>query len=378
MTVSPWYFGQVPQRLGVTAGAGVRYNVNALDVAANFANTNPQALQTYTITITAHDSTVYSFYVNDVEVTYTSDASATQAEIGAGLIADANSKSDVRSLFSFEYAAGVITATAVTYGTDIVIYDNDSYLVTAETTAPASASSIPFGRAIIDLQTYLGQSDASTCGLCVSDLLTEQVDTLTVTYAANEVYFVEIAVEGQTPLSVSVTATTDTATTHAAIVAAINAIMPASTVVAAGTSPDITLTAEKPGLSFVTSIGLKSGTASRLTLAHTVATPFTAIEKVFGGVALSNYTQPGTAVGSAASSYAANDTIAALKRGQVWVASSETVTPSDEVWVETASGDDSGKFFTSSSATRLQLSGVSWIPKPTWATGQSVNILSLA
>lgn len=375
-------FGQVTQRLGVAAGAGVRYNGSYLDPMQNLVNTGAQTFQTYTVEITAatNDAT-YTFTVDGVDVVYTADSSTSYAEIGAGLIAAANLEGTVGALFTLSYndSDHKITLTARALDTDVVVSDSDSKLTTVETVAPTAAAVIPFGRAVLNLGTFGGVAYAPQCGLCVTSLLAAQVDTLTVVYAASEVYSISIAVAGQIPVGVEVVADTNTATTTTAIVNAINARMPSNTVLAASSAAGtVTLTAEIPGLAFKTSIANTSGNTARLSLALTTATAATSLARVFAGIAEANYVQPGTTVGTATSSYAANDVVSCVKRGSVWVASSESVTSGADVYVETAAGDDSGKFFTTSSSTRLLVPGATWSPKPSYASGQNFNIVTLA
>jgi hypothetical protein len=60
------------------------------------------------------------------------------------------------------------------------------------------------------------------------------------------------------------------------------------------------------------------------------------------------------------------------------VYSEETPTASSKVYVETTAGDDAGKFYASSTSTRLQILGARWRPRATYATGQNLNQIVLA
>ena len=65
--------------------------------------------------------------------------------------------------------------------------------------------------------------------------------------------------------------------------------------------------------------------------------------------------------------YPGNSAVSAFGKGQIWIYSEESPTTSDKVYVET-SGADAGLFFTTGSATRLQLTGAKWFPAPSFST----------
>jgi hypothetical protein len=202
-----------------------------------------------------------------------------------------------------------------------------------------------------------GTGDAVEQGiLCATSSLVAQVDTLTATYAASEVYIISITIEGQQYGPVQVTANTDSATTATDIVTAINAMMPANTVLAAATSGGaLTLTAEVAGKAFSVSYGVKSGTAARLTLTHTTAGERSDINRCFRGISAHVHNNESTAIGASTPSYPPNSAVKVWTRGEVWVSNSQTPDGDDPVYVETASGSDSGKLYNTTSATRILL-----------------------
>lgn len=376
MTIPSGYYGSVPQRLpGYVIGGAV--DASYLDSVGTLVNADPQAKQVYTIVIdTVTNSATYTFYVNGIAVTYTADSSATAAEIGAGLIADAESDPNVYGLFSFTFDTSTITATAQSFGTNILVYDTDAKLTTTETVAPADAAEVPFGRGVLNLQTFGTNTETPYGSAVYAAKLTAQVDTFTVDYAASQLYLFTIKVDGQ-QFDFDVLADTDDATTSAAIAAAINGRMAANTVIATNPSAtSVVLTAEVAGKAFVTSVGTRSATAANLTLVNTTSGPLTDINQCFAGVALSNYTQPGTVVGTPQSSYVANQAMGVINRGRVAVYSEQTVTTSDKVYIETTAGADAGKFYNTSSATRLILSGAKWQPRVAYDS-TNINVLVL-
>jgi hypothetical protein len=185
-----------------------------------------------------------------------------------------------------------------------------------------------------------------------------------------------IAVAGVS-YSGQIAADTDSTTTAAALVAAVNAQMPANTVLASNALGVVTLTAEVPGLAFSISAGTKSGTAARAVQADVTVGPLSDINRCFAGAAISTYNQPGVTVGVANNSYIANSAMGVLSRGQVVVYSEQTVTTSDKVYIETSAGANQGLFYNTSTATRLQLTGATWIPRPSYDSS-TLNIVSLA
>lgn len=376
MTIPSGYYGSVPQRLpGYVIGGAV--DASYLDSVGTLVNADPQAKQVYTIVIdTVTNSATYTFYVNGIAVSYTADSSTSAAEIGAGLIAAAEADPNVYGLFSFSFDTATITATAQSFGTDILIYDTDAKLTTTETVAPADAAEVPFGRGVLNLQTFGSNTETPYGSLVYAAKLQAMVQTLTVAYTSGKAYEVIIGVDGQEYI-IYVVAATDLATLTTALVTDINGYMPANTVLASsGAAGTVTLTAEVPGKAFTVAMGAQT-TAANMSIAQTTVGPLTDINRCFAGVALSNYTQPGTVVGQSQSSYVANQAMGVINRGRVAVYSEQTVTTADKVYVETAAGADSGKFFNTSSATRLILSGAKWQPRVAFDSS-NINVIVLA
>lgn len=97
----------------------------------------------------AANSTLYSFYVGDELISYTSDGTATETEIHAGLKAafDANP-------VAFGLATAVATATELTItarfeGIPVTVEAADA-LLTVVTTAAVTGAGMPFGRAVVE------------------------------------------------------------------------------------------------------------------------------------------------------------------------------------------------------------------------------------
>jgi len=350
--------------------------LNDVDTVVNSA---PQAYQVSTITIdTVTNSATYTVTINGIDVSYTADASAVNTEIVAGLIAAIEQDPATGgSVTCAATSATVITLTGRTAGEVFTLTDSDAKITCATTTAADDADPIGFGLLLIDEGT---DSDGSRLGsLAKSSSLTAQVDTITFTYAAGEVYYVDIAmVDGSAPKSVAVAADTDTATTATAIYNAINAIMPANTVVATNPSSGVVvLTAEVAGKAFVTGIGLKSGTIARAALVNTTSGVDTDINRAALGISVHTYDEESTTAGVSTPSYPGNAGVKTLRKGDIAVECSETVTFGLPVYVELGVTADNGKFFVASSATRVRLNRAIWVRDEQSGADNEVAILRL-
>ena len=321
-------------------------------------NSAPQAYEVHTITVAGSPTNSHEFIVtiNGIDVSYTSDGSATSTEVVNGLTAAINNEPGVRATVrAVATSSTVVTVTAITPGVAFTMTDADSDLTCATSTSAASADAIEFGRLVVGAASLDSTLHLPSVFKPVSTYLTAQVETLTATYSAAEVYYVQIAIEEQVYGPVAVTANTDSATTATDIASAVNGMMPANSVIAAATSGGaLTLTAEVAGKAFSVVYGTKSGTAARLTLAHTTATDLTDIAKCMRGITTLHVDTQATSIGGGTSSYAANEGVNYVTNGCVWVASTEAVTPGSDVYVET-SGASAGLFYTTTSATRIKL-----------------------
>lgn len=319
-------------------------------------NSAPQAYNVQTITVAGSPTSSHEFTVtiNGIDCSYTSDGSATSQEVVDGLTAAINNEPGVRATVrAVATSSTVVTVTGITPGVTFTMTDADGDLTCAVVTAAASADAIEFGRLVVGAASLDSTLHLPSVFKPVSTYLTAQVDTLTVDYAASEVYYIDITIAGET-YHAEVDANTDDATTATDIRTAINAAMPANTVIATGATDQVILTAEVPGLAFVTAVGVKSETVARLALVHTTATDLTDITKCMRGITTLHTDVQATSIGSGTSSYAANEGVNYCTNGCVWVASTEAVTPGSSVYVET-SGASAGLFYATSSATRIKL-----------------------
>lgn len=342
-------------------------------------NSDPQAAQVSTILIdTATNSATYTVTVDEVDVSIVADASATKPEIADALADALNQEPSVYGrASSASDGVATVTMTGQYPGVAFVLSDDDAKLTTADVTAADEADAVEFGRLVISggYQT----DEANELGIKVkSSALDAQIDSMVVTYAAAELYGVSIKIDGE-EYGVEVAADTDTDTTGAAIVTAINAMMPANTVLAAYTAgtDTVSLTAEVAGKAFSTSRWLKSGTVARLTLVHTLATVDSDINKVALGVSVYTTDEENTTEEGDDVVYPANAGVQILRKGLIWVASAQSVSRGEKVYVETGVTASNGKFYNTASATRLLLDGATWERASRSSSGDNIALLSI-
>lgn len=344
------------------AVAGMRATTNHLDRLLWLVNANPQAKELYTLVVdTATNSEDYGVNLtdpNDASVVYSADSGTSKAEIADGL-ADEWNESPLCRAIAVAASNGVdtVTFTGVYEGVAFTMEEdeNAAKVTLTNTTNAAEADSVPFGRGIVSLSVEADEADEYGI-LAKSSVLTAQVDTITVDYAAGELYTVTIEVDDETYGIGPITADTDDATTSAAIFNAINAMMPANTVVATNPSAtSVVLTAEVAGKAFKARVSLKSGTTARLSLAHTTSGPETDIRECLRGVSMYTTSEAAQTVAGDDPVYPANAGVEVIGKGLVWVENTQSPSMGDDVYIELGVTADNGKFFTTSSATRVKL-----------------------
>lgn len=301
---------------------------------------------------------------------YTSDGSATTAEIAAGLAAAVANLPHFGSFCVVTYTAAASTfdTTGPADGTAFTLTDASGDISQSTITAAATGTDVEPGVLVcIDPLSSLFPAPrfVSTASL------TAQVDVITMTYAATTVYSVDITVAGNT-YSASTVGATDLATTRTALVAAINAEMPARTVLAAtGTAAgEIDLTAELAGQPFSVTVNVHTSTGTLVETSST-ALPTDDIAVVFGGVVKRTLAQDET-LGVNEVVYGPGSDITVKARGMCYV--SATVTNPQTAYVTLATG----VLGTSGGAGILPLpSSLAWFQAPA-PNGSGVAVLRLS
>lgn len=114
-----------------------------------FINADPQAKQKERITVdTASDDTEYKVTINTVDVTFTSDSSATKTEIRDGLKSAINSEHLINPKVTATDGSGSdeLDVESTYPGVSFTLSEGDPNLSTSTLTANAEAKEVPFGR----------------------------------------------------------------------------------------------------------------------------------------------------------------------------------------------------------------------------------------
>lgn len=328
-------------------------------------STSPQAKQVTTMTVPASPdaSTLYSVTVDGVTASYTTDASATQAELGAGLVEAINAKAGIRAKMIASYAGGTLTLTAVWPGTSHTVTNNaadttnDLGTVTAATAA-ASAGVVEPG--LVMVTTGDDEDSGVPYGLVpTSSLMTAQVMTFTIAGASGDSYVPVVRINGKVYQGDAVEFNTNADTTCTDIATEINAVLPAETVLAAavGSGGAITFTAEVEGAEFEAEIitGVSGEAAKAYTTGPSIST---SIRRAFLGLSvrrldLENQTDDGDDP-----AYKANEPVEVAERGAMVVQKDTTESWSygDELYVSVASATK-GRLYNTAGTDRV------WLPR---------------
>lgn len=370
---------------------GQRKSASPLDQIKTYANTNPQAAQVSTITVTGTptNNAVETVVVAGQSVSYTADGSTSQSEVVVGLVAALQNDpiAGRAASYSGNTGTGVITCTGRWPGVSFTLTTASADLSVATVTAAATADVVPFGVAMIKLpNTYsLG---VECCAVATTANLTAMVRTITVTYAASENYQVFITVDDKTYETKAVVANTDDATTAADLVTAINDtnLLPAYTVVAAATTGgNLTLTAEVPGKAFKASVVAKNNPA-KISIADTTVGPSTDFWQVFVGISELADNVEGvysTTSDAGASGYKPDAGVKCVSYAPdgIYVDNSETPTDSSDVYISLDPSFPGQIFASASPQYRLKVTGdnkrkVYWQGNPDMAA-DGLGILGL-
>lgn len=269
------------------------------------------------VSFAAVNSQAYTFTVDGVTVTYTSDASATLAEIRDGLIDAFRALQSLEEIAFVNPSGNNVRVTAKTPGTAITVTNVANTTVGAVQANVASAE-IPFGRAVCK---RLGANERSAH---LPSGAVAQVSTVTFTAVNATLYALAFHLtDGRIYRAEYLS---DASATATEIRDGIQAAMVSQgiPITAVDLATDgLTLTSDNPGIGFVI---LEDPTGS---IAQAAVTPNTAItflgvtERVHSVVDPNN---PGHGVGR-------GKPFAAVHRGAIWVEVEETiVADTDEVW----------------------------------------------
>lgn len=293
-------------------------------------NQAPQAAQIETVTIDAADnSTTYSllFFDGAIEVEFTSDASATTAEIVAGLVAAINGEA---LLSGIVVAAGadpdaIITARNGGIGFQVALGQNAASMTLVQTQANALADPVPFGRAVID--DGQGAQGSRLGRLAAAGSLTARQVDLTPAAVNNATYHADVTIEdGGIAQTYHAEFLADGTATAAEIVdglvAVLNGLLPAETVLAANNSDNLRLTSELAGKDFSYSVGSDAAAATWTVAADNQSRLTDINEAILGLSEVSHINEkPVPAVGQIADQdavYGPNTPMSVREDGRTW------------------------------------------------------------
>lgn len=364
--------GNVSQGFGDVRGlmrqglVGDRSRISHLDRMGFGLNQSPQAKEVWTATISdPGDDTDVTITINGVDITINTGTGLDASGVAAALVAGINAEPLVRGQVVASNVTTTLTLTGTIAGVAFTASESDGAIASlAQATAAASAEAVPFGRFVITQGRQSGYSD-EIVALAKSSLFTAQVKTITVTYVASAVLVCNVyeVRNGEKELigNAAVTSATDRDTTLDALIAAINADLPANSVIVTADNASATaliFTAEVAGLEFEAEILHVGGGASApaITPADTTGpSESTSFHRAVRGISGYSPRDPAATVGGTTGQYAANAGVCYWGRASVWMDCDETPTAGSPVYVELGVSADNGKAFAADSATRIRV-----------------------
>lgn len=299
---------------------GDLYNPANKGLIESFINDAPRAQQVDTVTVaTVSDDTDYTVTIDGVDITITSDSTATDQEINDALVAAINAEALVNGRVLAEgTAATTFTLTARYGGTGFTTEVDGTLLTVANTTANAEADPVPFGRLV--LKAGLGTNRTRLARLADASALTAK--SLDITYGSGTVR-VGVKFPGLDVQEAS-------GGSAAALATALDGI---DGIDAADAAAVVTVTATTAGADFT--IAYINGDAD-----ITDQTAGDVVSKKAAGVALSEYDiesqNDGTVTENATTEYLPNSVMSVAREEDVRVSVEDAVTEDSPVYVRLA------------------------------------------
>jgi len=315
-------------------------------VGVTGVNEAPQAREIQTIAIPAGpaNTEAYAVVIDGSSSGYTTDGTATQAELGDGLEAAINANPVARSTMIASYAAGTLTLTSVWPGISHTVTRSGGAGGTAlgaptVTTAADEADAVSFGRVVVNTAGYTDEGTPKVYVPVAADF-TAQVVTFTFTTAAGSEYTGSVMINGRV-YTWDAVYNTNINTTCDDIATAINTVLPANTVLAAsvgGGGGVVTLTAEVAGAEFEATASELSGGGSAAKVYTTGPTPATSLKRAMVGISVRRLDVENATIDGDDPVYRANEGVEYMHRGSMVVQrdTSETWTTGQEVYVSVA------------------------------------------
>lgn len=323
---------RLPRKEQAAGYPGLPASMSGLEYLSRI-NDRPRTAQVSTVTVdTAENSSDYTITLNGVDITVTSDGSATATEIAALLVTAITGEALVAGAVTATSAAEVVTVSSRVGGSAFTLTTADSRMTVATPTANAPADPLPYGVAVLDL----GYQFVAVPDAALAPLTTLHVITLTPTVVNSAQYALSLVIAG---VGYQFGASSDGSATAAEIVAAlvsaINGGLPANTVVASGTDT-LVLTSEVAGQTF-------SVIPSPL-LSMAITTQGLELGDVFAGVVV-DHAQNENPVASGVAGFTGGSVLPVCRKGEIWVATENDVTDvSAPVYIRVSGSGQKGAF----------------------------------
>jgi len=337
-------------------------------VSITGVNQHPQAAQVTTITIPAGpaNSTAYSVIANGVvTASFTTDAAATQDELGDGLAAAWNAKPGCYNLMHATYTGGVLTLTGVWPGVVVAVTRSGGAGGTAlgaptDSTSAASAEVVEFGLVCVSDGVATDEDVPKVYVPTTADFTAQRI-SLTFAGDAASYYHGTVQINGRTYPWGGVVWDTNVDTTCTAIMNAINAVMPAETVIAASTGGStgiVTLTAEVEGAEFDADAHAQGHASAECTKAYTTGPSVaTSLLRSMVGITVRRLDVENQTAGGDDPAYSANEGVEVARKGYGIVQrdTTETWVRGDECYISLAAATK-GRIYDTASTDRV------WLP----------------
>lgn len=341
-------------------------NVNFVSITGS--NEDPQAKQVTTIAVPGapDNSTLYSITIDGISVaSFTTDASATQAELSEGLNAAFNATPGTRAKAEATQVTATITLTGVWPGIAFVATvnsadtTNDLGAPTTTTTATA-ADLVEFGL-VMATDGFVTDEGNPRAFVPQTTHFTAQV--ITFTYAAvdaGDEVFAEIQFEGRR-FAESTTFDTSLTITLAALVTALDVILDAAfgaglSILLASDATTITMTADVAGADF-DAVSSVSDTGTVVKAYTTGPSRATSLRRSMIGISVRRLDVENQTIDGDDPAYRANEGVEIARRANVGIverATTETWAFGDEVYVSLATATK-GKMFNAAGTDRVWL-----------------------
>ncbi len=364
------------QRAGdarIDSPVGFIGDIIARDRSRDGVNSGGQAKQVTTITIPASpdNATAYTVTVDGVACSFTTDGSATTAELGEGLKAAIEAQPAARAAVVPTFSSPTLTLTGAWPGISVTVAASGgtgggAIGSPSTTTSAASADEVEFGRLLVSTSAENGNPQVQKP---TSSVLSAQVLTHTVVSATGAFFAGTVQVNGKTYEWGPVDHNADSDTTAEDIKDAINAAVPANTVLATRSTADVVLTAEAVGAEFDANFIVSGAAGASAAKAYTTGPSIsTSLVRAAFGISVRRLDVENETLNGEDPAYKANAVVDCLVRGRQRVQrdTSETIARGDEVYVSVASAT-AGRFHNTAGADRV------WVPssKLVWDEGES-------